>query len=259
MFSWTHCLIKHKILVSGIVHGWQALMTYKPYKTDDCVLFCRFYYFSLPIASQIYLTKGTRQENMNRPAHFHCPGKVKQRIGYLFHPYTSWSYAFICDKSIPCLITRAIKKRQIHDLWSQEVSMFSEKNTPTSRNVLKAKYKQVQMSKHKLNLFGAAPAVSNQISLFLMEMCINLREKSCQVVEINREFRSLLDFQKRIHLTIKFISDIYSLYVFRFFNLGTSENKWNMCHFNGINFLLLSFLLSSGIPTKQQNNSKFIA
>lgn len=103
--------------------------------------------------------------------------------------------------------------------------MFSEKNTPTSRNVLKAKYKQVQMSKHKLNLFGAAPAVSNQISLFLMEMCINLREKSCQVVEINREFRSLLDFQKRIHLTIKFISDIYSLYVFRFFNLGTSENK----------------------------------
>lgn len=129
MFSWTHCLIKHKILVSGIVHGWQALVTYKPYKTDDCVLFCRFYYFSLPIASQIYLTKGTRQENMNRPAHIHCPGKVTQRIGYLFHPYTSWSYAFICDKSIYHALLLELSKKAKYMIFDLKKFQCSQKRT----------------------------------------------------------------------------------------------------------------------------------
>lgn len=38
---------------------------------------------------------------------------------------------------------------------------------------------------------------------FMWKMYINLRDGACQLVEINCEFWSLLDVQKRVHLTNK--------------------------------------------------------
>lgn len=77
---------------------------------------------------------------MDRSAHIHFPGKVTQRyaqrIRYLFDLYLGWDYALISGKRVYHSLLQEISKKPIHGLWSQEVSVFSEKNTPTPRNAL---------------------------------------------------------------------------------------------------------------------------
>lgn len=125
------------------------------------VLFCRFYCFSLPIASQIYLTEGTRQENMGRPAHIHCPGKQTQRIGYLFHPCISWGCACKWQRcTMPYCEGYQEAKYVLFDLKKFH---YSQKRTQPHLEVsynLKARYKQVQMNKVQTES-GTVPAGSN--------------------------------------------------------------------------------------------------
>lgn len=111
------------------------------------VLFCRFYYFSLPIASQIYLTEGTRQENMGRSAHIHCPGKQTQRIGYLFRPCIGWSWA--CKwprRTLPHCMGHQEAKCVLFELKKFHYSQGRTQPRLEMSYNLKARYKQVQIN-----------------------------------------------------------------------------------------------------------------
>lgn len=211
------------------------------------------------MASQIYLTKGTRQENMDRSAPIRFPGKVTQRsaqrIRYLFHPYLSWDYVFISGKGYRALL-QEISEEPMHGLWSQEASVVSEKNIPTPRNALWLESELKTSTDERMQTESVWDSVNCVESAKFISY-----ENACQserwglLVSWNYLWILASTRFSEKELFSTFISGVYSLYAFRFFNLKIVKIIEICAIFNGLNVLLLSSPLSSGTPSKQNNHS----